>query len=397
MPIQSRWLRFDFLLLLASLALTGMGLVLIYSATLPPPGQPVPPLSLDSPVLRQAIFALTGLALMALMSMVDYRFLEEVFFRTRAAREQFAGSTQWQRVLASFLHPLYLANVTLLVAVLVIGRITHGSQRWISLGFFELQPSEIAKLLVIITLAKYLSDQDHDVRGARVVAVSLAHVLVPVALIYAQPDLGTAIVLGCIWLGMVIMAGARLRHIFAIAVPALLAAPVAWLYLLQDYQRERVMVFLDPYRDPLGGGYNPIQSLVSVGSGGLWGKGLAAGTQSQLHFLRIQHTDYIFSVLGEELGFVGAVLFFALLAVVLLRMIGIAARSPEPFGQLVVVGVVVMLFSQSFINVAMNTGLMPVTGIPLPFISSGGSSLLTLFLALGLVQSVAGHSKRVTF
>jgi rod shape determining protein RodA len=230
-----------------------------------------------------------------------------------------------------------------------------------------------------------------------VVAVSLAHVLVPVALIYAQPDLGTAIVLGCIWLGMVIMAGARLRHIFAIAVPALLAAPVAWLYLLQDYQRERVMVFLDPYRDPLGGGYNPIQSLVSVGSGGLWGKGLAAGTQSQLHFLRIQHTDYIFSVLGEELGFVGAVLFFALLAVVLLRMIGIAARSPEPFGQLVVVGVVVMLFSQSFINVAMNTGLMPVTGIPLPFISSGGSSLLTLFLALGLVQSVAGHSKRVTF
>ncbi len=397
MPVQKGWLRFDYLLLIAALGLTAMGMVLIYSATLPPPGQPVPPLSIESPVARQIIFALVGLLLMTLMSKIDYRMFEEVFFRTRAARERIEGSTQWQRVLASFLHPLYLINVALLVAVLVIGRITHGSQRWISLGFFDLQPSELAKLLVIITLAKYLSDQEEDVHGFGVVVVSLIHVLLPAALIYAQPDLGTAIVLGAIWLGMVIIAGARLRHIFFVVAPSLLAAPVAWLYLLKDYQRERIMVFLDPYRDPLGAGYNPIQSLVSVGSGGLWGKGLTAGTQSQLHFLRIQHTDYIFSVLGEELGFIGAVVFFVLLIVVLLRMIGVATQAPEAFGQLIAIGVVVMLFSQSFINVAMNTGLLPVTGIPLPFISSGGSSLLTLFMAVGLVQSVAGHSQRASF
>jgi rod shape determining protein RodA len=391
-----RWRRFDYALVLATLALIGLGLVMIYSATLPSPGQLAKPLSVDSPVVRQAIFALLGLLGMMLLSAVDYRFLEEVFFRTRASRESVQGASLGQRVLASFLHPFYLLNIGLLVTVLVLGRVTLGSQRWISVGI-DLQPSELAKLLIIITLAKFLSDQEEDIKHLRTVLISLIHVAIPIVLVYLQPDLGTSIVLGLIWLGMVVMAGSRLRHLILMAIPALLAAPLAWLYLLQAYQRERVMVFLNPYLDPLGAGYNPIQSLVSVGSGGLFGKGLAAGTQSQLHFLRIQHTDYIFSVLGEEIGFVGALAFFALLVIVLLRAVRIASECPDVFGQLIACGVAVMLFSQSFINVGMNTGLLPVTGIPLPFISSGGSSLLTILLAEGLLQSIAMHARRPGF
>ncbi len=389
--------RFDFVLLLATLALIGLGILLIYSATLPSPGQPANNLAPDGPVVRQVVFALAGLILMLLVSLIDYRFFEEVFFRTRASRASIEGASVWQRILASFLHPLYVINLALLGIVLILGRITHGSQRWISLGFFDLQPSEVAKLLIIITLAKYLADQEDEIKTFRSLLISFLHVCVPVVMIYLQPDLGTALVVGAIWLGMVILAGSRFLHLAMMAAPAILATPLVWLYVLHDYQRERLMVFLNPGMDPLGAGYNPIQSLVSVGSGGLWGKGLTAGTQSQLHFLRIQHTDYIFSVLGEELGFVGAIIFFALLVIVLFRVLSIAARASEPFGQFIAGGVAVMLFFQSFVNVGMNTGLLPVAGIPLPFISSGGSSLVMLLLAEGMVQSVAIHSKRFGF
>lgn len=391
-----RWRKFDYLLVAATVALIGLGLVMIYSATLPSPGQPVKPLSLDSPVVRQAIFALVGLLGMVLVSSVDYRFLEEVFFRTRTYRESVQGASLGQRVLASFLHPLYLLNIGLLAVVLVFGKVTGGSQRWINVGF-DLQPSELAKLLIIITLAKFLSDQEEDIKRLRTLLISLVHVAIPMVLVYEQPDLGTTVVLGLIWLGMVVIAGTRIRHLLLLAIPVLLAAPLAWLYLLKDYMRDRVMVFLNPYLDPLGDGYNYIQSLVSVGSGGLFGKGLTAGTQSQLHFLRIQHTDYIFSVLGEEIGFVGALAFFALLVIVLFRAVRIASECPDVYGQLIACGVTIMLFSQSFINVGMNTGLLPVTGIPLPFISSGGSSLLTILLAEGLLQSIAMHVRRPGF
>ena len=395
--MDNRWRRFDYILLMATLALVALGTVLIYSATLPSPGQPANNLAPDSATVKQVTYAVAGLILMILVSLIDYRFFEEVFFRTRVSKASIEGASLMQRVLASFLHPLYVVNLALLGAVLIIGRITHGSQRWISLGIFDLQPSELAKLLIIITLAKYLTDQEEEIKGWRPFLLSILHVAGPIVLIYAQPDLGTAIVVGAIWLGMVIMAGVRFRHLFAVAVPAILAAPLVWTYVLRDYQRERFMAFLNPNLDPLGAGYNPIQSLVSVGSGGLLGKGLTAGTQSQLHFLRIQHTDYIFSVLGEELGFVGAICFFALLMIVLFRGLRIASRSTEPFGRLIGCGVVTMLFFQTFVNVGMNTGLLPVTGIPLPFISSGGSSLITLFLAEGVLQSIAMHSKRTGF
>lgn len=389
--------RFDYILFLATLGLLVLGIVLIYSATLPSPGQPASNLEPDGPVIRQAIYALVGLALVFLVGLVDYRILEEVFFRTKVLRASIDGVTFRQRLLASFLHPFYLLNLGLLIVVFLVGRVTHGSQRWINLGIFDLQPSELAKLLIVITLAKYLADQEEDIKSFRAFAVSLIHVALPISLVYLQPDLGTAFILGVIWLGMVILAGVRFLYLAALAMPMLLAAPLVWVYVLRDYQRQRLFIFLNPYLDPLGSGYNLIQSLTSVGSGGLLGKGLTAGTQSQLHFLRIQHTDYIFSVLGEEMGFVGAVCLLALLGILLSRILTIAARAPDAFGQLLASGIAIMIFSQSFINIGMNIGLLPVTGIPLPFISYGGSSLITLLLAEGLVQSIAMHPRRLGF
>lgn len=389
--------RFDYVLFLATLGLLCLGIILIYSATLPSPGQPVSNLEPDSPVIRQTIYALVGLVLVFLVGLVDYRVLEEVFFRTKVFRASIEGATFRQRFLASFLHPFYLLNLGLLTAVFLAGRITHGSQRWINLGVFDLQPSELAKLLVVVTLSKYLADQEEDIKSFRAFVVSFIHVALPISLVYLQPDLGTAFTLGVIWLGMVILAGVRFLHLAALAMPMFLAAPLIWVYVLRDYQRQRLLIFLNPYLDPLGTGYNLIQSLTSVGSGGLLGKGLTAGTQSQLHFLRIQHTDYIFSVLGEELGFVGAVCLLALLGVLLARILAIAAKAPDTFGQLLASGIAIMIFAQSFINIGMNIGLLPVTGIPLPFVSYGGSSLITLLLAEGLVQSIAMHPRRFGF
>jgi len=389
--------RFDYVLLAATLGLLGLGIVLIYSATLPSPGQPATNLEPDGPVVRQMVYALLGLVLVFLVGLVDYRILEEVLFRTRASRASIEGATFRQRFLASFLHPLYLLNLGLLSMVFLLGRVTQGAQRWIHLGIFDLQPSELAKLLVVITLAKYLADQEEEIKSFRSFLVSLMHVALPMLLVYLQPDLGTTLVLGVIWLGMVILAGARFLHLAALAVPMLLAMPLVWIYILRDYQRQRLLIFLNPYLDPLGAGYNPIQSLISVGSGGLSGKGLTAGTQSQLHFLRIQHTDFIFSVLGEELGFLGAICLFILFGILLARILAIAAKAPDAFGQLLASGVAIMIFFQSFINIGMNIGLLPVTGIPLPFISYGGSSLITLLLAEGLVQSIAMHPRRLGF
>ncbi len=191
--------------------------------------------------------------------------------------------------------------------------------------------------------------------------------------------------------------GLKIRHFIILCFCGILILALGWNTLLKDYQKQRVISFLFPQSEPLGAGWSQSQAKIAIGSGGLFGKGLVAGTQSQLHFLRIQHTDYIFSVLGEEIGFVGALAFFVLLVIVLFRAVSIASECPDVFGQLIACGVTIMLFSQSFINVGMNIGLLPVTGIPLPFISSGGSSLLTILLAEGLLQSIAMHVRRPGF
>jgi rod shape determining protein RodA len=218
----------------------------------------------------------------------------------------------------------------------------------------------------------------------------------PALLVFAEPDLGSAGIFLMIWLGMVIMAGCDMRHVLGLLGMLIALSPFALIAIVTDYQRERISLFLDPSSDSMGSGFNILQAEISVGSGGLFGKGLTHGTQTQLDYLRTQTTDYVFSVLGEELGFIGAMILFALFILLLMRGLRAAAISTDSFGRLVAVGVVIFILFQAFINIGVNIRLFPVTGIPLPFISQGGSSLITVFIAIGLLESVIVRHRQVT-
>jgi rod shape determining protein RodA len=364
------WLHFDYVLLVTALLLTAYGIVMVYSATLADSPK-------DSPFLstfpgHQAIFALIGVVLLVVFTAVDARLI-------RAAG-----------------YPIYAVNLLLLVAVAVIGARSHGAQRWIDVGFFRFQPSELAKLLIILTLAKFFADNRERLHQFRYVLLSLAIVGVPVVLVYVQPDFGTSMVLIAIWVGMAVMAGVRLVHLGLLAMAVALAGPLLWQFM-KDYQRTRLLIFLNPESDPSGEGYNMIQSRISVGSGGWLGQGFARGTQSQLDFLKVQHTDFIFAVLGEELGFVGAMALFLLFIILLFRIVRSASVQKDVFGRTFAAGVASMLLFQIFINVGMTVGLMPVTGIPLPFISYGSSNLLTTLIAFGVLQSLLTGSQKTAW
>jgi rod shape determining protein RodA len=360
---------FDYILLIAALALTGYGLLLIYSGTL----STTDARSLISgPVGRQLVFALLGLAACLIVSRLDYRFLAQ-------------GSTG-----------LYFGLILALIFVVTVGVQIYGSRRWIDIGGQQVQPSEIGKLIVILVLAKYLSDNQEQIKSLRVFLTSLAIAALPALLVFAEPDLGSATIFLLIWFGMVIMAGADMRHVLGSIGMLFAISPFALVAIVTDYQRERVSLFLDPASDSLGSGFNILQAEISVGSGGLFGKGLTHGSQTQLDYLRTQTTDYIFSVLGEELGFIGAMILFALFILLLMRGLRAAAISQDVFGRLVAVGVVIFILFQAFINIGVNIRLFPVTGIPLPFISQGGSSLVTVFIAVGLLESVIVRHRQVT-
>jgi rod shape determining protein RodA len=341
---------------------------MIYSATF----ETEPGASIDPRVLRHIVYASIGAVAMVLLIGLDYR------------------------ALANVASVLWLTAVAGLAIVLMLGRLAHGAQRWIDLGFFQLQPSEPAKLFVIIALARYFSTRRERIHHFRTVAVSLGIVLVPFFLTLAEPDLGTASVFLAIWLGMAFAAGIRWRHFAIIGGLGLATLPIAW-NLVPGYMRARVLIFLNPESDALDQGYNIIQAAISVGSGGWFGRGFLSGTQSQLHFLRVQYADFIFAVLAEELGFVGAMALFTLFAILIFRGLRAAYVASEPFGRLLPVGVISMLMFQLFVNVGMNVSLLPVAGIPLPFISFGGSSLITFMAAIGIVESVTMRHRRFEF
>lgn len=355
---RPRLLHFDFWLLGATLILSLIGVSMIYSATACITGES---LDLNSPALRQAIYLLVGLVGMFVLTLIDYR------------------------VYAALRWPIWIFTIGILAIVSVIGQITHGAQRWIDLRIFLFQPSELSKLLLILVVAKYMAD--HEMTRWRVLAVSFLFVALPLVLVYLQPDLGTAIVIAATWGVMALASGMKMRDVLIILAIGAVAAPLIWANL-RPYQQERILTFIDPERDPLGTGYNVTQARIAIGSGGLYGLGFCSGTQSQLRFLRIRQTDFIFSVIGEELGFIGSLFVIALFAFILFRIIRAAMLSRTTYGKLVAVGVVAMIFVQSYVNLGMNLGLMPVTGIPLPFVSSGGSSLISLLAAEGVVQSI---------
>jgi rod shape determining protein RodA len=290
-------------------------------------------------------------------------------------------------------NPVYVLVLGILGVIFVIGQVSGGSQRWLGAG--AVQPSELSKILIIIVLAKFLSDNEEKLDRIGTVLTSLGIIGVPMVLIYLQPDLGTSLTMIAIWTAMIWMAGMRFRHLAILVAAGLAALPLVWMNL-EDYMRDRLMLFINPAGDP-DSYFNVHQALVSIGSGGWIGKGLTKGSQSQLHFLRVRHTDFIFAVTAEELGFLGAVAMIGLLFFLLWRILRIAERSRDTFGRLLAAGVGGLVFFQSVINIGMNLGLMPVTGIPLPFVSYGGSSFLTLMLGIGLVESVAMRHKKLEF
>ncbi|MEO8286450.1 MAG: rod shape-determining protein RodA [Chloroflexota bacterium] len=360
----------DITLLLCTLAATVVGILMVYSATQSSIGST---LSFNDEVVKQAIYGAIGFVLMLVVLRMDYRFLE------------------------SFTLPFYFGTLALLGLVMLLGVNNFGSQRWLQLGFIPLQPSELAKLSLIVMLAKVLSDHEKELHKVKWFVLAGILTLIPAAIVFKQPDLGTAIMLSAIFLGMTV--GARIPARFFV-VSGILAVPVIyafWTWLIHDYQRKRLLIFLNPESDLLGAGYNIVQARITIGSGGWFGQGYLGGSQSQLDFLPVQYSDFIFSVVAEQFGLVGSVALMALLFIVVWRCLIVASRAPNTFGTLIAVGVATWIGVQIFINIGMNIGLMPVTGIPLPFISYGGSSLMSILLGLGLVQSVAAQSSTVVF
>jgi rod shape determining protein RodA len=355
---------FDWILFLLTLALLGLGLLMVASATASASRAGVA--LRDLPIFRQSINAVIALAALVVTSLISYRFW---------------GLWQWA---------LYGAMLAGLLAVLVAGRILFGAQSWFEMGSRGLQPSELAKIILIIVLARYFADHEAQVRKGTGIIISLLITVPFLALIFAQPDMGTAAVLAAIWLGMLFVAGLQPKHLPLFLLAAIILTPLLWNLMQQwPHMQERILTFLQPNSDLSGKGYNVDQALISIGSGGLWGKGLGQGSQSQLGFLIVRHTDFVFSVLAEELGFVGSMLLLVLLASLLLRIIRIGGRADDSYGRLVASGVAIMILVQVGINIGFNVGLVPVTGLPLPLISYGGSSLIATLIGLGLVQSIA--------
>jgi rod shape determining protein RodA len=364
----SIWRQFDFLLFGFAVALTVFGILMIRSATL---GAIDP--DLINRVPDQIRFAILGFVLMFGLAAMDYRLL--------------SGINHW----------LYIIMIVLLGLVLQFGvEGDGGAQSWLNIGI-RIQPSEIAKVLIIITLGTYLAHNYHKLDNWNTLFHSLIHVGVPAVMIFVQPDLGMTIVIVVMWLIMVWAAGLRLKHIgtgfLAMLIAAPVAIPVAWSQM-EDYQRERITSFIceECDRDAF---YNIRQATISIGSGGLFGKGYAQGPQNTGRFLRVRHTDFIFSVVAEEFGFVGGMTVMVMIGFVIMRILRGARTAVDPFGSLICYGVAAFIFFQTVVSIGMNLRLMPVTGLTLPFLSSGGTSLLSTLAGIGLAESVIMRRRRV--
>ena len=352
-------LHLDGPLLVGILVLGTFGLLVLFSATEQDPGKE------EAQVLRLAL-ALIGMLMVAQIP---------------------------PRILRGWSVPLYLIGVLMLVAVLLVGDIGKGAQRWLDLGVLRFQPSELLKLAVPMMLAWFLSGRPLP-PGALRILMGAASIAVPTLLIFKQPDLGTAILVVASGAMVLFLAGMSWRLIAALAALAGALAPVLW-YLMRDYQRQRVLTFLDPTTDPLGSGYHIIQSQIAIGSGGVYGKGWFNGTQSHLEFLPERTTDFIFAVLGEEWGLAGALVLMAIYLFIIWRGLYIATQARDTYGRLLAGGLTLIFFVYVFVNTGMVSGLLPVVGVPLPLVSYGGTSLVTIMAGFGMIMSIHTHKKRL--
>lgn len=283
---------------------------------------------------------------------------------------------------------LYLIGIILLIAVLFLGENIRGTSGWFKLGFFNVQPAELMKLALIIALARYFSQIKSSLVSFKHLIISFSYVLIPVLLAARQPDMGSAVVMVMIWFGMVLLSNVQKRYILGIIAIGFLTIVFGWGFLLKPYQKARVQSFLDPGNDPLGDGYNVIQSKVAVGSGGIHGKGVGHGSQSKLNFLPEKHTDFIYATIAEERGLVGVGIVIGLFGLLLYRLRLAFKFARDSFGKFIVGGVTTVIFFQAFVNIGMNIGIMPVAGLSLPFLSYGGSFIVITLAFMGLAQSV---------
>jgi rod shape determining protein RodA len=355
------WRSFDLQLVTYAALLVCFGLAMAYSNTAT---AAVGVFESGSVFLRGLMWAVIAMAAFLLASAFDYHWLK------------------------TFTLPLYLIQLGLLALTLLAGSGIGGTSRWVTVAGLQIQFSEIAKVLMIVVLASYLAARAGrmgslwSIVGAAVLAVP------PFVLVLLQPDLGTALVLGAILAGMLFMSGASLRWLGAFAVAAIAALPFIWTYVLQDYQKARLTAFLDPLSDVQGAGYQLYQSQIAVGAGGLFGRGLTNGSQNAAGLLPVDTTDFVFAILAEELGFIGAAVVIGLFVLLLWRVLVAGWRSKDPFGTMFACGVAAWILFQLVVNVGMVIGMMPITGIPLPFVSHGGSSLISLAIGLGIVESI---------
>ncbi|MGE0711282.1 MAG: rod shape-determining protein RodA [Planctomycetota bacterium] len=361
LPFQlSRTLRrYPVSLLGLCLLLLTVSFVVLRSASMTPDGRLLPYLS------RQALWAGVGLLAFGALSLVPY---------DRIGRRAL---------------PLYLAGLVTLGLVFVIGTKVNGARRWFSLGSIRIQPSEMTKYVLIVVLAHAIAARGARVKTWRGLAEIGAIAGVPFLMVAAQPDLGTSLTYVPILVSMLIVAGMRWRHLMSLVGAGLAAIPVAWLFLLKDYQKDRVLCFLDPEANALGGAYQTTQSLIAIGAGGAFGRGFLQGTQGPLGFVPERHTDFIFAVICEDFGLLGGLVVLALYAALICTLAGIARRCRDLEGRLLVIGVLAITIFQVMVNVGMATGVAPVTGLTLPLVSYGGSSLVSTMIGFGLAASVA--------
>ena len=359
--IGAAWRAFDLQLAAYAALLATLGLVMAYTNSVEQ-GQEV--LSGGTTFVRGLMW--TGIALIAFVvtTAFDYKWLK------------------------TFAWPLYAVQIGLLVVTLAIGHGVGGSSRWISIGPFDFQFSELAKILMIVVLANYLGARQGRLRSLGSILGACILVGPPWVLVMLQPDLGSSLVMLAILAGMLFMSGASLRWLGAMTGAVLASLPIVWTYILHDYQKQRLTSFLDPSSDTQGAGYQLYQSQIAVGSGGLAGTGLTNGSQNQLNFLPVQESDFVAAIYLEELGFIGAMILLVLFTALVWRVMVSGWRSKDPFGMMFASGLASMILFQLVVNLGMVIGLMPITGIPLPFVSHGGASLISLAAGLGIVQSI---------
>ena len=352
-------LNFDWTLLITVLFISTMGILNLYSSTYPHTGSGTPLF------VKQIYWLLAGIGLAIFILLFDYR----TFIR--------------------YAYPFYIFCLVLLLLVMIFGRTTSGSQRWLQLGFFSFQPSELAKIAIILALTRYFTENENTLGyGFRDLIVPFLILAIPLVLIFKQPDLGTTGLLVLISFSMLAFMGFRLQTWLALGGACVAAAPIFW-HFLKDYQKTRLLTFINPDLDPLKTGYHITQSKIAVGSGTIWGKGWLKGTQSQLHFLPEQHTDFVFSVWAEEWGFVGAFLLLFLFLLLISRGLKIANTSKDRAGAVLAIGISAMLFWQIFINVGMVVGIVPVVGVPLPLFSYGGTSVISTLMGIGILMNIS--------